>query len=356
LSAQVTTIIPTHQRPALLRRAIASVLNQTYSDVLVCVYDNASEDETEAVVAQLAQSDQRIRYYRHSQEISVVQNFLFGMQRVASDYFSFLSDDDVLFPNFYKDAIEQLEAVPDALCAAGSAIEFDEAGRVRYAPVALWPRAGRFDPPAGFFAMLSNRHPTWTAILFRRAALQKVGLLDPTISGPIDLDYELRLAARFPFVVFYQPSAGYVHHTNRVSAAEDSTVIGGFVQISDKLSADARINPSLRAAIPALLRRQMRLKLYEIAVKSIATGRYTQALDAATLLRARFSQPLTAWCIRMYSGAAGIAPPLRWAVVFLEAVRLRLRASRAKRRLRETAGVDASQYARFVLVGSSDYQ
>ena len=42
----ITTIIPTYQRPQLLRCAIQSVLDQTYANFQVCVYDNASGDET----------------------------------------------------------------------------------------------------------------------------------------------------------------------------------------------------------------------------------------------------------------------------------------------------------------------
>lgn len=47
----ITTIIPTYRRPRLLRRAIRSVLNQTYPHFQVCVYDNASGDETATIVA-----------------------------------------------------------------------------------------------------------------------------------------------------------------------------------------------------------------------------------------------------------------------------------------------------------------
>jgi len=60
----ITTIIPTYQRPKLLRRAIKSVLNQIYPHFQVCVYDNASGDETEAVVREFTAKEPRIRYFR----------------------------------------------------------------------------------------------------------------------------------------------------------------------------------------------------------------------------------------------------------------------------------------------------
>src|SRR5579875_1770387 len=60
--AVVTTVIPTFRRPHLLKRAIASALNQTYEAVAVEVFDNASGDETAAVVAEAASKDPRVRY------------------------------------------------------------------------------------------------------------------------------------------------------------------------------------------------------------------------------------------------------------------------------------------------------
>lgn len=53
MTAQITTVLPTYCRPALLRRAILSALGQKFSDIQVLVLDNASGDETEAVVREL---------------------------------------------------------------------------------------------------------------------------------------------------------------------------------------------------------------------------------------------------------------------------------------------------------------
>src|ERR1035437_6506077 len=92
----ITTIIPTFRRPLLLRRAIISVLSQTLCDLRVCVYDNASNDETETTVRSLQSIDSRIDYYRHPLDIGAINHFNFGLGKVESKYFSFLSDDDFL--------------------------------------------------------------------------------------------------------------------------------------------------------------------------------------------------------------------------------------------------------------------
>jgi glycosyltransferase involved in cell wall biosynthesis len=72
---KITTIIPTFRRPQLLRRAIRSVLAQNYDRFRVCIYDNASGDETAAVVGQFAREDPRVHYYCHSSNIGAWDNF-----------------------------------------------------------------------------------------------------------------------------------------------------------------------------------------------------------------------------------------------------------------------------------------
>ena len=59
----VGVIIPTRNRAEFLRRAIASVLNQTYQHFDVFVIDDASDDITPQVITGFG--DNRIKYYRH---------------------------------------------------------------------------------------------------------------------------------------------------------------------------------------------------------------------------------------------------------------------------------------------------
>ena len=101
----ITTVIPTYRRPQLLKRAVLSVLSQTYPNLKVCIYDNASGDATVEVVKELSQKDARVNYYCHPYNIGSFHNFYFGLNRVDTPYFSMLSDDDILLPDFYEKAL-----------------------------------------------------------------------------------------------------------------------------------------------------------------------------------------------------------------------------------------------------------
>ena len=101
----VTTILPTFRRPRLLGRAIESVIGQTFPEFQLNVYDNASSDDTEHIVADYAARDPRVKYHRHASNIGLAKNLAFGLDRVTTPYFSVLSDDDWLLPGFYRASI-----------------------------------------------------------------------------------------------------------------------------------------------------------------------------------------------------------------------------------------------------------
>ena len=146
---QITTIIPTFRRPRLLKRALRSVLNQTYPHFRVCGYDNASGDETAAAVAETAQGDPRVQYHCHPENIGLCRNFLFGQERVETPYFSFLSDDDILLPNFYQDALEGFQKFPEAAFSALGMVLMNADEKLGNMALERWPE-DLVGPPRAF--------------------------------------------------------------------------------------------------------------------------------------------------------------------------------------------------------------
>ncbi len=336
MTARVSVIIPTYRRPRLLQQAIDSVLQQTFRDFRARVYDNASGDETARVVADASAHDARVEYHVQSENVGAFANFVYGMQQVDTEFFSFLSDDDVLFPAFLTTAVRELDRNPDAMMFAGSTLEFDDSGKMQYAPVARWPREGRYDPPEAVWHMLGNRHPTWTSILFRRGVIDRIGLLDRHAGAPCDLDYELQVAAHFPIVISFEPCAAYVRHTQAGSHREDTSVIAGYQHIAEKFRADEALAPKVRSEIADAIERQLRLKLAEIAVKSVVRGDDAVAREALRLMKDR---PTALGALaRLTLPIAMNVPLARGMLAAAETVRLQLRAANAKRLTAKRSG------------------
>ena len=93
----VSVIIPTRNRRALLATTLRSVLRQRDVDLEVIVVDDASIDDTGALLAALA--DPRVRVIRHDscQGVSAARNH--GIAEAKAEWIAFLDDDDLWAPD-----------------------------------------------------------------------------------------------------------------------------------------------------------------------------------------------------------------------------------------------------------------
>jgi len=284
--ALVTTVIPTYRRPALLKRAIESVLGQTAGTQRIAVYDNASGDDTGAVVLDIARRDPRVRYHRQAANLGPFENFRFGLAEVSTPFFSLLSDDDVLLPRFYETALSALREHPTALFAVTRVLQVDRTGHLLSIEGRSWS-PGLHGPPDSVREMLRLGYVTWTGTLFRREVIQRTGGFDSQTAAAFDLDFLLRLAARCPFVICDRVGGVYVAETS-VVALEASLI--AWEKIIDNISIEPRLSTSERAQAQQALRQQLAGLVYRIGRAAARQGKVPEARSAARVLRERFAE------------------------------------------------------------------
>jgi glycosyltransferase involved in cell wall biosynthesis len=110
----VSVVIPTHNRAALLARAITSVLAQTYTALEVLVVDDASTDHTRQVVMQF--DDPRLLYIRHERNRGGAATRNTGIDAASGEYIAFLDDDDEWEPDKTAEQLKLLQRYPAVLC------------------------------------------------------------------------------------------------------------------------------------------------------------------------------------------------------------------------------------------------
>lgn len=101
--SNVSIILPTYNRAHCIKKAVESVLRQTYSQWELLVVDDGSTDDTEAIIAAYAASDHRVRYYRQpsNKGVSAARNE--GIRQARYDYIAFQDSDDV----WHEDKLEK---------------------------------------------------------------------------------------------------------------------------------------------------------------------------------------------------------------------------------------------------------
>jgi hypothetical protein len=280
----ITTVIPTYRRPATLRRAIASVLNQTFPDFRVCVYDDASSDETAAVVKEFSRADSRVEYLCRPNNIGLFANFVDGANRVKTPYFSLLPDDDVMLPHFFETALEGFRQHPEAALSILTSIRMSASGFALDAPILQWPQ-GLLEPPMGMLSILRYGNPDLPGLLVSREVWRELGGFDEKIGPCFDMDFELRASARYPVVV--SKHAGgilLVHDGSNEARSYLEWVWPAIPRMAEKLVRDVNIPLEARQEVAEtfshLLRRGL---IMRGVVRSIIGGKWDEAQMAANL-------------------------------------------------------------------------
>jgi glycosyltransferase involved in cell wall biosynthesis len=132
----VTIAIPTYNRAAKLQRAAGSALAQSHAALEVLISDNASDDGTEALCRELANSDVRVRYLRSAVDRGPTANFNRLFAEARGDYVMMLSDDDWLEPDYVERCLAGLGERPGRVLVCGVA-RYVSDGRVARTGVAL---------------------------------------------------------------------------------------------------------------------------------------------------------------------------------------------------------------------------
>jgi glycosyltransferase involved in cell wall biosynthesis len=106
----ITIGIPTYNRAALVKTCVASALAQSYPNIEVLVSDNASTDDTLAVLQSV--EDKRLRVLANAENVGAMGNFNRCVQEARGEYLVLASDDNVLDPAFLEKCVRLVRMEP----------------------------------------------------------------------------------------------------------------------------------------------------------------------------------------------------------------------------------------------------
>ena len=195
----VTAIVPTHNRPELMRRAVGSILEQDYQGVIdvVVVYDRSVPDDSMARRA----GSRSVRVTTNARTPGLAGARNTGILGSDADLIAFCDDDDAWEPSKLHRQVEALLGQPGAEFAT-TAMVVDYQGRVS-TRLAGRDRVRHLDMLRSRMAMLHSS----SFLAWRSAFLDGIGLVDETLPQSMaeDWDLLLRAAERRPIVHVDEP-------------------------------------------------------------------------------------------------------------------------------------------------------
>jgi glucosyl-dolichyl phosphate glucuronosyltransferase len=171
---ELSIIICTYNRSAILANCIESLLKQLDTSVELIIIDNNSNDDTALICSKYTTKCQNIKYFiEHHVGHSYARNR--GVKESTSDWLLYLDDDTLVFENFISRAkyLTNLNAFD---CVGGNYIA--------HAGENLMPKwiPNTFENYNGNLTELTEcdyRIPIGCNVLYKKKSIESVGLFDP---------------------------------------------------------------------------------------------------------------------------------------------------------------------------------
>ncbi len=208
----VSVIIPTYNRAHLIGRAIQSVLNQTYQDFELIVVDDGSTDNTEEIVKDFQNKDERIKYiYQNNQGASGARNT--GIKNAKGKYIAFLDSDDEWLPEKLEKQIQLFKnSKKKNLGFVGcNVLVVDEQTNKRY----------EYKTPKYknvFQRLLENNFiRSSSSVMVKKSVIDNVGLFDESLKNANDWEMWIRIAQKYDFDFVDEPLFKYYWHGGNIT-------------------------------------------------------------------------------------------------------------------------------------------
>tara|TARA_A100001035_G_scaffold5225_1_gene3844 strand:- start:125 stop:952 length:828 start_codon:yes stop_codon:yes gene_type:complete len=208
----ISVIIPTYNRKETLKRAIQSVLIQSYTPYEIIVIDDGSDDGTKEW---LKDNFPNVKYiYQMNSGVSSARNK--GIKFARGDWIALLDSDDEWLPSKLKDQANEIESNPAAKFLHTNEIWIRNGVRVNQ--MKKHKKYGGYI----FEKCLDMCRISPSSVLIKKDIFDEIGMFDETLKVCEDYDLWLRFASKYPVHFLDQPLIKkYGGHSDQLSKVDD---------------------------------------------------------------------------------------------------------------------------------------
>ncbi len=188
----VSIITPSYNQGEFLEATILSVLNQDYPNIEYIIMDGGSTDNSVAIIKQYAE---RLAHWESGRDGGQANAVNKGMQRATGSLLGWINSDDIYLPGAISRIVQTFQAAPEVDVVYGQVNRVDYTGKL--VPTPVLPKDTIDISKA---TVLNENLVNQPGSFWRRAMMEKVGLLNESFQYTMDHDYWVRLTlagARF---------------------------------------------------------------------------------------------------------------------------------------------------------------
>lgn len=210
----ISIVLPTFNGSRYLREAVESCRAQTFTDWELILVDDASTDDTPALLREFTAQDSRIRVIRNPVNSKLPKSLNRGFAAARGSFLTWTSDDNCYRPQALEKMLAFLQANPPVDVVYANYTVIDEAG----SPKKVGP------PGAGPMTDLLTRNVVGAYFLYRRQVQEQLGGYAEDLFLVEDYDFWLRASTRFRFAFLNEDLYLYRWHARSLSLQQRENI------------------------------------------------------------------------------------------------------------------------------------
>ncbi len=215
----ISVTIPVFNRAHLIGHTIDSVLSQTFQDYDVLVIDDASNDDTVAVVKRYCQQNDRIQLEINPQNLGLTRNWNRCLELARGPLVQIMQSDDLIDPDYLEKVSQAFETYPVLGLVAATCRYIDADGKVIHPGISKAPHYYCAGDEA-VEALISGGWPHVSSIVFKRECYEKLGQFNVKIWHGPDGEFFTRLASRYDIYHFGEVRTSFRRHGSNMGVLE----------------------------------------------------------------------------------------------------------------------------------------
>ena len=122
---KISVVMPTYNTQiSILKEAVDSILNQTFSDFEFIIIDDGSANDTYEYLKSIP--DKRIKIIKNDTNIGITKSLNIGFRAAKGKYIARMDSDDIAFPDRFEKQYAFMESHPDVFVCGSKAIFFKD--------------------------------------------------------------------------------------------------------------------------------------------------------------------------------------------------------------------------------------
>ena len=217
MKEKISVILPVYNAEKFLEEAIKSILDQTYKNFELIIYDDGSKDNSKNIIDSF--NDSRIKYFKNDKNLGLIKTLNNALKFSTGEYIARMDADDICLPDRFQKQISffnfnDVDILGTEICFINENSKILGRGVGKYCGMKITP-----------YTFLQRSPLYHSTVMFKRKVLDREDFYDADFIHAEDYELWLRLSKKHKIDLIDEPLLFYRIHGDSITSNNSEIAI-----------------------------------------------------------------------------------------------------------------------------------